>query len=85
MFVKLSIVRPSERPHSVASDLVLPYFEGGQWLIGRVFDSRSLVVGSSLTGITALCPSSRHINPCLVLVKPRKTHPDITEKVLTWT
>ena len=27
-------------PRSVASDLVLPYFEGGQWLSGRVLDSR---------------------------------------------
>ena len=28
---------------------------------------------------------NRHINPCLVLVQPRKTHPDITEKLLTGT
>ena len=27
----------------------------------------------------------RHINPCLVLVQPRKTHPDISVKVLTGT
>ena len=39
--------------------------------------------GSSLSGITALCPWARHINPGLVLVQPRKTHPDITEKLLT--
>ena len=39
--------------------------------------------GSSLTGLTVLCPSARHIYPCLVLVKPRKTRPDITEKLLT--
>ena len=39
-------------------------------------------VGSSLTGITALCPWARNINPCLVLVQPRKTHPHITEKLL---
>ena len=31
--------------------------------------------GSSLTGITALCPWARHINPSLVLVQPRKTIP----------
>ena len=29
--------------------------------------------GSSITGVTALCSWSRHINPCLVLVQPRKT------------
>ena len=41
--------------------------------------------GSSLTGVTALCPLARHINPCLVLVQPTKTRPDITEKLLTET
>ena len=40
------------------------------------------VAGSS---ITALCPWARDINPCLVLVQPRKTHPNITEKLLTGT
>ena len=43
------------------------------------------VAGLSLTSATALCPWTRHINPCLVLVQPRKTHPDITEKLLTGT
>ena len=38
-----------------------------------------------LTGVTALCPWARHINPCLVLVQPRKTLPDITMKLLTGT
>ena len=38
--------------------------------------------GSSLIGITALCPQARHINPSLVLVQPRKTIPFITEKLL---
>ena len=33
----------------------------------------------SLTGGTALCPEARHINPCLVLVQPRRTRLDITE------
>ena len=36
--------------------------------------------GSSLTGVTVLCPLASHMNPCLVLVQPRKTHSDITEK-----
>ena len=30
---------------------------------------------SSLTGVTVLCTWARHINPCLVLVQPRKTRP----------
>ena len=38
--------------------------------------------GSSLTGVTALCPWARHINPSLVLVRPRKTRPCITERLL---
>ena len=37
---------------------------------------------SSLTGVTALCPWARHINPSLVLVQPRKTCPFITERLL---
>ena len=37
---------------------------------------------SSLTGVTALCPSARHINSSLVLVQPRKTCPYITERLL---
>ena len=41
--------------------------------------------GSSLTSVTVLCPWARHIYPCLVLVQPRKTRPDITEKLLTGT
>ena len=35
--------------------------------------------GSSLTGVTVLCPLARHINPSLVLLQPRKTRPYITE------
>ena len=38
--------------------------------------------GSSLTGVTALCPRARHINPSLVLFQPRKTRHFITEKLL---
>ena len=33
----------------------------------------------SLTCVTALCPWARHNNPCLVLVQPGKTRPDITD------
>ena len=39
------------------------------------------VSGSSLTGGTALCPCARHFILCLVLGKPRKTHPNMTENV----
>ena len=43
------------------------------------------VAGSSLTGGIALCPLSRLFMLCLALVQPRKTHPDIDEKLLTGT
>ena len=41
------------------------------------------VAGASRTGITLLCPGASHINPLLILVQHRKTHPDITVKLLT--
>ena len=43
------------------------------------------VAGSRHTGVTAWCPLVRHINPCLVFVQPRKTPPDINEKLFTGT
>ena len=53
-----------------------------QCLNGRGLDSRPRAASSSLTGVTALCPRARHINPSLVLVQPRKTRPYITERLL---
>ena len=38
--------------------------------------------GSSLIGVTALCPWARQIYPSLVLVQTRKTRPYITERLL---
>ena len=44
------------------------------------------VAGSSLTGVSVLCPRAKtHLIPCLVLVQPAKTRPDITGKLLTGT
>ena len=31
--------------------------------------------GSSVSGVTALCPWARHVNPSLVLVQPKNTRP----------
>ena len=39
--------------------------------------------GLNLTGVTVLCPLAWHINPSLVLVQPRKTRPNVTERFLT--
>ena len=49
-----------------------------QWLSGRVLEA----AGSSLTGVTVLCPRARHINPSLVLLQPRKTRPYKIERLL---
>ena len=54
-------------------------------LSDRALDSNWRVLGLSLTGVTALCPWATHFIPCLVLVQPRETHPDMTEKLLTGT
>ena len=53
-------------------------------MVERLTRSRR-VAGLSLTSVTPLWPRAGHINPCLVLVHPRKTRPDITEKLLTGT
>ena len=39
--------------------------------------------GLSHISVTMLCQWARNIYPCLVLVQPRKTRLDITEKLLT--
>ena len=39
-------------------------------------------MGSNLTGVIALCPGVRHINPSVVPVQPRKTGPYISERLL---
>ena len=36
-------------------------------VVGECLTQDRGVVGSSLTGVTALCSSARHINSCLVL------------------
>ena len=41
------------------------------------------VASKSLTGGTALCTWARQFIPCLVLAQPKKTPPNMTEKMLT--
>ena len=48
-----------------------------QWQCARL-ETEGMRVRASL----ALCPWASHINPRLVVVQPKKTRPDITEKVL---
>ena len=56
---------------------ILPQ-QGAQWLSGRVLD-----LGRGGHGFEPHCvvSLSKNINPSLVLVQPRKTHPFITERL----
>ena len=56
-----------------------PCLLGGQWLSGRMFDSRPRVRASPES---LRCVLEQDINPCLVLVQPRKICPFITERLL---
>ena len=55
---------------------------GAQWLSGRVLDSRPRGCGFEPHRRHCLVSLSKNINPSLVLVQPRKTHPFITERLL---
>ena len=47
--------------------------QGVQWLSGRVPELET--EGSSLSGVTVLCPSAGHIYPTLVLFNPGRPIP----------
>ena len=53
-----------------------------QWLNGRVLDSRWRGSGFEPHRLHCVVSLSKTINPSLVLVQPRKTHPFITERLL---
>ena len=55
---------------------------GGQWLSGRVLDSRPRGPGfEPHWRHCVVVLGQRHICPSLVLAQPRKTHPYITERL----
>ena len=58
---------------------------GGQWLSGRMLDSRPRVVQVQVSpaSMCFVLGQAKHTNPCFVLDQPRKPSPDITEKLLT--
>ena len=56
--------------------------EGAHWLSGRVLDSRPRGRGFEPHQRHCFVSLSKNINPSLVLVLPRKTHPFITERLL---
>ena len=55
---------------------------GAQWFSGRAFDSRPKGRGFEPHQRHCVVSLSKSINPSLVLVQPRKTHPFITERLL---
>ena len=56
--------------------------EGAQWLSGRVLDSRPRGREFEPHRRHCVVSLSKNINPSLVLVRPRKTRPFITEGLL---
>ena len=50
----------------------------------HILDHLSKFKTLSYTAVTVLCPWTRRINPCLVLVQPRMTHHSITDKIVDW-
>ena len=62
--------------------LWLQKMKGAQWLSGRVLDSTPKGRGFEPHRHHWVVSLSKNINPSLVLVQPRKTHPFITERLL---
>ena len=56
--------------------------QGAQWLSDRVLDSRPRDPLFKPHRHHCVVSLSKNINPSLVLVQPRKTHPFITERLL---
>ena len=58
---------------------------GAQWLNGRELDSRPRGRRFEPHRRHCVVTLSKTLFPCLLLVQPRKTHPDVTEKMLSGT
>ena len=58
------------------------FYQGAQWLSGRVLDSRPKGRGFKPNRHHCVVSLSKNINPSLELVQPRKTRPYITERLL---
>ena len=61
---------------------LLTISQGAQWLSGKVLDLRLKGRGFEPHWRHCVVSLSKNINPSLVLVQPRKTHPFITERLL---
>ena len=55
---------------------------GGQWLSGRVLDLRLKGRGFEPYRRHCVVSLNKNINPSIVLVQPRKSHPYITGRLL---
>ena len=62
--------------------ILLNYYMGAQWLSGRGLDSRPKGRRFESHRRHCVVSLSKNINPSLVLVQPRKTHPFISERLL---
>ena len=74
-------------PYTVTVPITLSNLKtvwGAQWL-SACLEIEGLWVRASSLSLHCVLEQDIYINPCLVLVQPRKTHPDITEKLLTVT
>ena len=78
--VEITPFFPSDMMHSSFCDSQSS--QGAQWLSGSVFDSRPKGRGFEPHRRHCVVSLSKNINPSLVLVKPRKTRPFITERLL---
>ena len=67
---------------SLNSVTQISLYMGAQWLSGRVLDLRPKGRGFEPHRCHCIVSLSKNINPCLVLVQPRKTCPYITERLL---
>ena len=67
---------------SVMKQILVQKVLGAKWLSGRVLDSRLKGRGFEPHRRHCVVSLSKNINPSLVLVQPRKTHPFITERSL---
>ena len=56
--------------------------KGSQWLSDRVLDSRSRGRGFESHWCHCVVSLSKNIDPTLVLVQPRKSHPFLTKRLL---
>ena len=81
---EIFLMQKKTKTHKTLSWTIFEFKQdlGAQWLSGRVFDSRLRGCGFEPHRRHCVVSLSKNIDPSLVLVQPRKTHPFITERLL---